>query len=97
MVVHIVLFQFKEENKSEHIQKASEMLNALPESIPTLKSMEVGINFSDKDRAMDMSIITLFDSREGLEVYAAHPEHVKVVDFLKKVVVESKVVDYAKE
>jgi hypothetical protein len=97
MVVHIVLFEFRVEHKEEHMQKATEMLNALVESIPTLKSMEVGINYSDKERAMDMSIITTFDTKWGLEAYATHPEHLKVVDFLKEVVVESRVVDYVKE
>ena len=94
MVVHIVLFEFKEEKKKEHIKKAKEMLEALPEKVPTLKEIEVGINFSDKERAMDMSIITTFDNKVGLEVYATHPEHVKVVEYLKGVVSESRVVDY---
>jgi uncharacterized ferritin-like protein (DUF455 family) len=66
MVVHIVLFHFKEENKQEHMQRVSEMLHGLLESVPTLESMEVGINYSDKERAMDMSIITTFDTKEGL-------------------------------
>jgi hypothetical protein len=97
MVVHIVLFHFKEENKQEHMQKVSKMLHGLLESVPTLKSMEVGINYSDKERAMDMSIITSFDDKAGLEAYAVHPEHLKVVGYLKNVLIESKVVDYVKE
>ena len=96
MVVHIVLFCFKEENKETHIEKVSEMLNGLLESVPTLKSMEVGVNYSDKPRAMDLSIITTFDNKVGLEQYAIHPEHVKVVEYIKGVVTESKVVDYVK-
>ena len=96
MVVHIVLFRFKEENKEAHIEKVSEMLNSLLESVPTLKSMEIGTNYSDKERAMDLSIITTFDNKVGLEQYAIHPEHVKVVEYIKGVVVESKVVDYVK-
>lgn len=94
MVVHIVLFSFKEDNKKKHIQKAKEMLEALPDKVETLKEIEVGVNFSDKDRAMDLSIITTFDNKVGLEVYATHPEHVKVVEYLKGVVAESRVVDY---
>ena len=97
MVVHIVLFEFRPENKEENIKTATEMLNGLAESIPTLNSMEVGVNYSDKERAMDMSIITTFDTKWGLEAYATHPEHLKVVAFLKEVVTESKVVDYVKD
>ena len=96
MIVHIVLFRFKEENKEAHIEKVSEMLNGLLGSVPTLKSMEVGINYSDKERAMDLSIITTFDNKVGLEQYATHPEHIKVVEYIRGVVVESKVVDYVK-
>jgi len=97
MVVHIVLFNFRPENRKENIKTAKEMLNGLVESIPTLNSMEVGINYSDKERAMDMSIITTFDTKWGLEAYATHPEHLKVVAFLKEVLIESRVVDYVKD
>ncbi len=94
MVTHIVLFKFKEENIEANVQKASGMLNALLESVPTLKSIEVGINFSNGERAMDLSIITTFDDKDGLEQYVIHPEHLKAVEFIKSVVAESKVVDY---
>jgi len=56
--------------------------------------MEVGVNFSLEDRAMDLSIITSFDDKAGLEEYATHPEHLKVVEFIKTVVNSSKVSDY---
>ncbi|MBD3808697.1 MAG: Dabb family protein [Epsilonproteobacteria bacterium] len=94
MVVHIVFFKFKEEQKKENIEQAKEMLLSLSNSVPTLKSIEVGENFANEDRAMDLSIVTHFDSLEDLKIYAIHPEHLKVVDFIKQVVEYSKVVDY---
>ncbi|MBU1667870.1 Dabb family protein [bacterium] len=94
MVKHIVMFDFKDENKSENLMKVKEMLEALMDSVPTLKSMEVGLNFSDEERAMDLSIVTEFDSKEALDLYANHPEHLNVVAFIKTVVNASKVVDY---
>jgi hypothetical protein len=96
MVVHIVAFQFKEMNKKANIIQTKQMLENLMGAVPTLKSMDVGINFSAEERAMDLSIITTFESKEGLAAYAAHPEHLKVVDFIKTVVEYSKVVDYVK-
>ena len=96
MVVHIVTFQFKEENKKANIIQAKQMLENLMGAVPTLKGMDVGLNFSTEERAMDLSIITTFESKEGLDVYAVHPEHLKVVDFIKTVVEYSKVVDYEK-
>lgn len=94
MVKHIVMFDFKDENKSKNLKKVKEMLEGLMESVPTLKSIEVGMNFCDEERAMDLSIITEFDNKEGLDLYANHPEHLNVVAFIKTVVNASKVVDY---
>ena len=94
MIKHIVLFDFKDENKEENIQKAKEMLLSLMESVPSLKKMEVGINFSKEERAMDLSIYTEFDDVLGLEEYAIHPKHLEVVAFIKTVVTSSKVSDY---
>ncbi len=96
MVVHIVMFQFKDDEKEKHITKAADMLNRLIESVPTLRSMEVGKNFNESDRAMDLSIITSFDDKEGLQEYAIHPEHLKVVEYIKGTATLSKVVDYIK-
>lgn len=97
MVVHIVTFQFKEENKQTNIIQAKQMLENLMGAVPTLRSIDVGLNFSKEERAMDMSIIAVFESKEGLDVYAVHPEHLRVVDFIKTVVEYSKVVDYERE
>ena len=94
MIVHIVMFKFKDENKEANIQKAKEMLNALESKIEELLSIEVGINFDTAERAFDLSIYTKFNSKEDLNSYAVHPEHLKVVEFIKSVVTESKVVDY---
>ncbi|NEW60127.1 Dabb family protein [Sulfurovum sp. bin170] len=94
MVKHIVMFDFKDENKQENIAKAKEMLEALEDTVPSLNSMEVGINFSEEARAMDLSIYTEFDDKAGLEAYAIHSEHLKVVEFIKTVVIGSKVSDY---
>ena len=96
MVVHIVMFKFKEENKQVNIQKAKELLENLTIKIDELQSMEVGINFDTAPRAMDLSIYTTFNSNEDLNSYAVHPEHLKVVEFIKEVTQYSKVVDYIK-
>lgn len=94
MVKHIVMFDFKDENKKENLEKAKAMLEALLESIPTLKNMEIGINFSQEDRAMDLSLYAEFEDKAGLEAYAIHPAHLEVVTFIKSVATASKVSDY---
>lgn len=96
MIVHIVMFTFKEQNKAENIAKAKAMLEALVEKIEPLKSMEVGIDFNQTERAMDLSLYSTFDTQEGLRTYATHPAHLEVVAFIKEVTEASKVVDYEK-
>ena len=95
MIVHIVMFKFKEENRDNNIEDVVKKLNALVDLIPTLKSMEVGVDFSRTERAFDMSLYSKFDSKEDLQAYAIHPEHLKVVELIKSVTQESKVVDYS--
>ena len=94
MIGHIVLFKFKEENKIQNIERAKELLLALEDLIPELVMMQVGINFDSADRAMDLSLYSLFESKEDLTRYASHPEHLKVVTFIKEVTEYSKVCDY---
>jgi len=43
---------------------------------------------------MDLSIITTFQDIEGLDSYATHPAHLKVIEFIKEVTLYTKVVDY---
>ena len=94
MLVHIVMFKFKEENKKANIIQAKQMLENLMGAVPTLRSMDVGVNMIESDRAMDLSIIAVFESKEGLDAYDVHPEHQKVVAFIKSVVEYSKATDY---
>ena len=97
MLVHIVMFKFKEENKKANLIQAKQMLENLMGAIPSLRSIDVGVNMIVTDRAMDLSLIAAFESKEGLELYDVHPEHQKVVTFIKSVVEYSKATDYFRE
>ncbi len=94
MLVHIVMFQFKEENKETNLIRVKEMLEALPTKIETLKSMEVGIDISQSERTFDLVLISTFEDQAGLDLYVPHPAHQEVVSVIKEVTVLSKVVDY---
>ena len=94
MVVHIVMFRFRDEDKTANIEKVKAMLEALPEKIPALKSMEVGVDFLHSERSMDLVLTSTFDDKDGLEAYRVHPAHQEVVAFIKEVTLESRVVDY---
>lgn len=96
MVVHIVMFAFKEENKQNNLQKTKQMLEALAEKVPGLLSMEVGVDFMHSERSFDLVLTSTFENKEALSVYATHPAHLEVVSFIKEVTSIAKVVDYEK-
>ena len=91
------MFKFKEKDKQENLLKVKALLEELVLKIDELISLEVGINFDRADRAFDLSLYSKFASKENLNTYATHKEHLKVVEFIKTVVEESKVVDYILE
>ena len=65
MLVHVVMFQFKEENKEANLAQVKTMLEALPSKIEKLKSMEVGIDISRSDRSFDLALISTFEDQDG--------------------------------
>jgi len=97
MVTHIVFFSFKKENKQKHMEEVRSKLESMREDIDVIRDMETGFDFSHKDRAMDMALITRFDDREGLEIYATHPAHLKVIEYINEVVEYTKVVDFEEQ
>jgi len=97
MIIHIVMFKFKEQNRALNIAKVQSKLEKLEKLIDELRSIEVGVNFNESDRAFDLSLYSTFESEADLKIYATHPEHLKVVELIKEVTQESKVVDYVLE
>ena len=94
MIMHIVMFKFKEEATEAEIIEAKSQIEQLEDLVPRLQYIKVGMNFSDEERAMDMVLISSFENREDLEFYATHPEHLKVIAYLKTITAYTKVVDF---
>jgi hypothetical protein len=94
MVTHIVFFSFKDEDKQEHMEELARRIRAMYGRIETLRSIEVGFDFSHEDRAMDMALVASFDDRKGLEVYATHPVHLTVIEYARELTEYTRVVDY---
>jgi hypothetical protein len=74
--------------------KLKVMLEQLQLTINSLIKIEVGINFSIKSSAYDVVLTADFNNEQGLDEYRVHPEHVKVLDYLKIVMDKATVVDY---
>mgnify|MGYP000620541824 CR=1 FL=1 len=78
MIKHVVCHRYRDKAEA---YKIAPMLNALMGKVPSLRSMETGIDFMDSARAYHMVRIATFDDRAGLDEYATHPEHMKVKEY----------------
>ncbi len=99
MLKHIVMWQFKDEaegrTKTENLLHVKKLLDALPAVIPFIRKLEVGLNEYPSSMASDMVLVTEFDSKADLDLYAVHPEHVKISEYIGKVRSARSVVDYS--
>ena len=96
MIKHIVFLKLSDKGiKQKNL--IIEKLNSLKDNIDFIRALEVGINFAQEDRAFDISLTVIVDSKEALNNYAKHEKHIAVVEFIKSLDTESKVVDYEME
>ncbi len=96
MIKHIVFFKLSNEGKAQQDEIILK-LNNLKNEIDFIRGLEVGINFAQEDRAFDLSLTVVVDNKEDLQSYAIHEKHMVVVNFIKSLNTESKVVDYEME
>jgi hypothetical protein len=76
------------------IEEAKRMLELLESGIPTLRSLEIGIDITHSGRSYDLALITRFDDMHGYQVYREHPVHLPVLDYLGDAVESSATVDF---
>ena len=93
MIKHVVMWKFKEENREENMKKTREMLLSLPPVISEIKKMEVYFDITHSAASADVMLDTEFLTVEDLKIYAVHPEHLKVAEFVKGVVSSRVVLD----
>ena len=95
MIRHVVMWKLKAnavgKSKLENMEWIREQLYALVPMIPEIKRMEIGFDITGSDMSMDLMLLTEFDSVESLGIYAKHPAHVKVSEYICKVI-ETRVV-----
>jgi hypothetical protein len=99
MIKHIVMWKLQSEalnaTAEENAAKMKTMLEALQGVVPMLRRIEVSHDIRESNPQCDVLLYSEFDSMEDLKAYAVHPAHLECVDFIKQVVSERRVVDYA--
>ena len=98
MIKHIVLWKLKDsfegKSKKETAQLLKAALEGLKGKIKEIHALEAGINFNPAGTACDISLYSEFKTRQDLENYQKHPEHLKVAELVRQVTVERRVSDY---
>lgn len=97
MVKHIVLFQLAPDMdsalKQQVMQDFKNAIEALPATIPFLRSVEVGININPSE-TFDLALYSTFDTLDDVRAYAVHPDHVAAASLIGPYKVARSCVDY---
>ncbi|OEG00045.1 stress responsive protein [Vulcanibacillus modesticaldus] len=99
MIMHVVMWKLKDvaegKDKKQNAEIIKAELEALKQEIQEIKSIEVGINSPKAPNSnYDVVLISEFEDFEALNRYATHPSHLRVGEFIKKVVNSRVAVDY---
>lgn len=98
MIKHIVIWKVKSEigvsEREINAKKLKTAIEALQETIPEVHRIEVGLNVSASDQSGDLVLYSEFETLADLEIYQNHPEHQKVVELVRELTTERRVVDY---
>lgn len=83
MIHHVILWKIKEEKtlqeKQQIKENAKKYLESLVGKVPGLVRLDVQIEALPTSTA-DLMLDSVLESKDALEKYAVHPEHVKVAD-----------------
>ncbi len=99
MIKHIVWWTLKEEEEgcgaAENALRIKREAEALLEKCPTLNSIEVSVAIQPTTTvAAEVVLQSSHDDTASLNAYNEHPEHQKLVAFIKKVVSSRNAIDY---
>ena len=81
MVLHLVLFRFKEEAK-QHLDEAVLRLKSMVGPVEVIRDLKAGKDVLHSGRSYDLAVAVTLDDRAALEVYNDHPAHQPVKTFL---------------
>ncbi|MCI8387747.1 MAG: Dabb family protein [Clostridiales bacterium] len=94
MIRHIVCFKLAD-NSERECWRAKEVLLSMIGNVPTIRKIEVGLDFLHSGRSYDILLAVDVDDRTALDEYANDPYHCGVVKtHMHAVCASSVTVDY---
>jgi acyl-CoA-binding protein len=98
MIHHIVMFKLLDtrpiEQQEQNKREMKKRLEALPGKIEVIRSMQVGINVKESERAFDVVLVSTFDNLDDLKTYSVHPAHQEFVSYVAEIREKVASVDY---
>ncbi len=93
MIDHLVFIAVKEDASPEDVEDLISSIRGLKGSVPGVVDLTVGENFSGRSGGYTHGLFVRFESREDLQRYMEHPDHLAVVEKLDRLTTRI-VVDY---
>ena len=94
MLEHYVFVKYREGTSAAHVASFCERMLALRDSIDQIRRLEIGRDELHDARSWDLVLIMAFDSVDALRAYQAHPEHVALMNFNDRFVMDVASVDF---
>jgi hypothetical protein len=93
VIDHLVFLAANEEASPEDIEDLIASIRNLKETVPGVVDLSAGENFSPRSGGYTHGIFVRFETREDLQGYMQHPDHLAVVEKLDRLTTRI-VIDY---
>jgi hypothetical protein len=85
MLIHIVVWKYRDEVSEEERSRHVKELENLPSIIPNIESYRVGRDILHLDRSYDTGLVAVFPDKQALDFYTEHKAHQDVASFGKRI------------
>ncbi len=93
MIDHLVFLAANQDASPEDIEDLISSIRNLKETVPGVVDLSAGENFSPRSGGYTHGIFVRFETREDLQGYMQHPDHLAVVEKLDRLTTRI-VIDY---
>lgn len=96
MIQHIVMWKLVEmtdEARNDAVSRFRSELSSLVGVIPGFRSISITEDIAEIDSNADVVLVSIHDSRDALEAYRVHPEHVASATWWAQLVARREAVD----
>lgn len=94
MIEHVVSFKMKAGVTADQEARFLNLLLEMKKTIPTVVELSAGRNFSNRGQGYGIGLRVQFHDHAGLDIYADHPGHQPVKDFVKEICDSVMVMDF---